>query len=229
MSKRIWVLLLFVLFSFSSLAQLKEIPRKKEPVNATYAELVLDGGVGFNQIAILSTGNENIYLSPGGGFSFGARLLHRIPSFEFSMGATFSLSLLSRSVSNANAYFQRFLIDPQVKYLIKLKDGNYINPGAGIGLYTGGKMDIDARKIPGGERDIFRYNTSVGYFLSGEYEWTKLQTLTIAVGARYYNIRYDLRSVSVNNMSYPTRNVRYEFVALDGSGIDLMVRLRFKL
>lgn len=229
MSSRFWMFLFFLLCSIGSFAQLKEIPRKKEPTSATLAELVLDGGVGFNQIPIFTTGTENIYLSPGGGFSFGARLLRRIPSFEFSMGATFSISLLSRTVSNANAYFQRFLVDPQVKYLIKLKDGNFINPGAGIGVYMGGKMDIDARKIQGGERDIFKYNTSVGYFLSGEYEWTKLQTLTIAVGARYYNIRYDLSSVSVNNISFPTRNVRYEFAALDGSGIDLMIRLRFKL
>lgn len=191
-------------------------------------ELLLDGGVGLKQIPIFTAGNETIYLSGGGGFHVGARYLVRMQRFEYSGGIIFALSTLSRELTNADATFRRFIVDPQLKLLLKLKDGNYINPSVGLGIHFGGQMDIDAVAVAG-QRQRFKYGTAVGYFLAGEYEYAQWQNLTLAAGLRYYNVRFDVNSARVNNIVVPPQNIRYEIAALDGSGIDLMLRLRIKL
>jgi hypothetical protein len=226
---RFWVILFFLLFSISAYSQRPVIPHSSEVLTKTFLEIALDGGVGFDQIPIFTTGTEDIFLSPGGGFNFALRFLYRMHKIEYSLGGGVAVSTLSRTISNADATFIRFVVDPQVKLILRLKNGNSLNPAGGFGIYPGGSMEIDASRLPRGTKDIFKYNTAVGFFLSGEYEWSKLDVMAFAVGLKYYNVRYDIRSVKVNSVSFSTAIVPYDFAVLDGSGIDLIIRIRIKL
>lgn len=220
----------FVLNCFNSFSQTAITSTKGIQINKTYLEIPFDVGFGFNQLPIFSaSNNETLYLSPGGGVNVGLRLLYRMPSIEYSAGITYSFSSLSRTVKNASASFHRFIIDPQVKLILKLKNGNAINPAAGVGFFLGGKMDIDGSKLTAGEHDIFKYNTAVGGFLSLEYEWLKAEKVTFGLGLRYYTVRYDLKSLQVNSQYYSVTSVIYKFKVLNGDGLDFLFRLRIKV
>ena len=95
----------------------------KAPKN--HIGVVTGGGFGFSREALfVNEDNDDVYLSPGGGFSIGAEYGYEISkSFELSVNGFYQGSTLSQYLENVSASFNRMGITLTPALIIPLRGG----------------------------------------------------------------------------------------------------------
>ncbi len=145
---------------------------------------------------------------------------------DFSMSVYTLSSSISPSISNGSGSFSRTLFEPAVKYLFVLDEATHksINVGLGAGFSTGGEIDFDASKIPGGAHNIYSYENATGPVVMAEY-FARKNKFGITIGLKYYSLNYTLESLNSDGQPIPLSNIPSDIMkdvhAIDGSGLDV--------
>jgi hypothetical protein len=210
---------LFGNFSFANAQEITDTGGK--------VRLELTGFTGWgtkdNDIGTTTTG-ETVTLSAGGGDGAGLTLGYGLSkSLEVDLSVGYQKSKFSEDVANANGDFKRNFILGTLKLNVPLFKSTQLKIGAGAGYYTSGKWDTDLTKVAGGSHTVIEYDNSIGGHLSGELEYFFSNTWSIIFGTKYYYVKYDAKSVKVNNVSLPVSYLKDEFKKIDGSGIDVLL------
>lgn len=166
----------------------------------------------------VSSGNSSI--SGGGGWSINL-LGEYIFDYNISLGINlgYQSSFLRPNLDNATVRFNRFTIQPTLKYIIPLnswKDQS-INLGAGYGFYLSGKMKFDARDV-----DLIgtiEYKNASGMHFITEYESRRDSKVGYNLGIKYYLVSYDSTKPIDDN----------DFDPITGNGIDFYFGLLFRI
>ena len=127
------------------------------------------------------------------------------------------------AVSNADATFSRSYLRATLKYLVPVRDRIRFKFGGGLGVYSGGKLDIDTTQIAGGSRDIVKYDSAVGVHVVGEFEGLIRNDFTFIAGLRLYGVKYTANSWEHNGVAQPTSALRSDVRDLDGGGADVFI------
>jgi hypothetical protein len=183
--------------------------------------LFMGGGGGFYSIPLFidDKGNE-VTLSAGGGFAFGAEYGYEVSKFfDVSANCYYQSSSLSEILKNASASFNRmgFTVTPAL--VIPIKTGEHVRfrLGAGLGLYSYGTMNIDASKISG-IKYKYKYGTALGYHGSLIFESNVSDRSSFSLELKYYDIQYEYTS---NGSSHSSPDPQINLP--DGSGIDFLM------
>jgi hypothetical protein len=188
------------------------------------------GGFGFKNIDIIDyvkydnnnnakdTGTSSI--SGGGGLFIDITGEYTInDTFAFSLEVGYHASSLNPSVDNAVVRFRRYAFQPTAKYIIPLNPSrnSSINLGMGYGFYIDNLMKFDAAQL--GLKRNLNYKNASGLHFVTEYEFNRLNKFGGLFGLKFY---------SVNYQGEQTTGVT-DFDKLKGSGMDIYIRLSYKL
>ena len=181
-------------------------------------------GVGIEKIDVgETTEDEAITISAGGGgggtITFGYSFSKEL---EGDVGAGFQRATLSKDVENADGNFDRILLLVTLKYKIPATSTGQVKIGAGGGYYGSGELDVDASQVPGGAHNVYEYDDAFGFHITGEYEgFFSARKWSWILGIKYYNVKYDVNSLTSNGISVQPNQIPKEGRELDGSGVDL--------
>lgn len=180
-------------------------------------------GVGFQSIPwFIDENGDNVNLSTGGGYGIGVEGGHLIgKNFDISIAAIFQNSFLVPSLKNADANFRRFIMlaTPALVIPVKGKESMRFRLGGGPGIYLGGKMIVDGKKIDGTYLNI-KYNTAAGFHAQFLFETSYSDRFSFNIGLKYYHVAYSYQSVN-----YPYTITGEKVTKPDGSGIDFVMGL----
>jgi len=197
-----------------------------KPLNtAKKLRLQLEGylGVGLDSNKVgVTTGGEDVKISGGGGFGYGATMgygLSRSADIDCTLG--FQASGLYPAVKNADGYFARTFFLATMKYKVPVRENLQWKFGLGAGYYMGGKLDVDIDPgVPGAGHTVIDYKNATGVHATGELEVALQRNLMLAVGLKYYRVTYKADEATFNGVSVP---VPSEFKELTGDGVDVTV------
>ena len=200
------------------------------------AEFRLGVGGGIENHSVCQTNSgTTVNISVGGGLGVGAKLGYRIcEPFEISSEFLYQASVLDQPVTNASGNFHRFVVTPTAKYLLFLKKDVRrisINIGAGWGIYSAAKLDIDGSKIAGGAHNIYEYANSSGPHGCAEFELCTKKKISFIGGLKYYRVEYDLKKVTSDGITIPLNiipaSALKDILTIDGSGLDLYAGISY--
>jgi hypothetical protein len=192
-------------------------------------EASLDFGFGFKTILIGKTDKSDVTISGGGGIAGSLGILYDIgSSFEIGLSAGYQHSFLSETVENADGSFGRFIARSNINYGIRARSNGILKIGGGLGYYIPGNLDIDASKVQGGAHVINSYDPALGFHVTGQYVILS-DFLSYGFGLTYTNVSYELTSYTKDGVKTPINALdqvsKNEFMKLDGSSIDLTMKL----
>lgn len=222
---------------FASISEAQVVQDSGKASNATIpdssskfkVELYLNFGFGVKNITVgQTTDNQDVSISGGGGFGGNLDLCYRISPFvELDLALGSQESSLSKEIENAEGTFNRGFLLTTMKYGIPVSATGILKFGGGIGYYIPRDLDVDASKVSGGGHNVYSYDGSFGFHLTGDYEMLTSPRLSWGFGMKYYNVSYDLKSAKNNGVSVPInlllQAVKNDVMKLDGGGIDFSV------
>ena len=193
-------------------------------LNSNYLHLNFRGGsgIGFSDYdTYQTTAGDNVYISPGGGVSYGLRLGYTFNrNFDITCGITYQLSDMSQVLDNAYGSFQRLILDAGAEYLVPVGKRNFIGFGAGVNSYSQNQLKLDSRKM-NNELIRFEYKDAFGYQLFSEWRMI-VRRFSFSAGVRYYNVMYHLDHITLNGLpAIIVPGTGEDYSKLNGSGIDL--------
>ena len=217
-----------LLLNLVPLAEAQE--KTQEPLDTSKRfrlELSLFFGGGTEDIDVgETTTGETVSISGGGGLggaiTFGYGLSSKL---DIALTAGTQQSELSPRVVNADGSFDRQLLLATLRYKIPFSHTIQFKVGGGIGYYSSGELDIDVSQIPGGGHNIYKYDDTTGFHLTAEFERFFSPNWSWMVGAKYYNVSYDVKSCISNDVSIPVTFLADELRSIDGSGFDLIIAI----
>jgi hypothetical protein len=185
-----------------------------------------DFGFGFDSTDVGTTTNgDKVSISGAGGLGAGVGFgygLSRNLDLDFELGA--QASAIRPAVSNAEGFFSRSFLLATMKYKMPTSDTGQLKFGVGLGAYSNGKLDIDARDA-GGRHTVVKYDNSPGVHLTGEFERFIGQNTSLTVGAKMYFVKYKAESVTDSGASVSVDSLKSNVKEFNGNGLDLMVGL----
>jgi hypothetical protein len=206
------------------------LPEAAEVLNTTgklKLEISAMIGVGSKSIDVgTTTGGDSVKVSGGGGAGLAITAgygLSESLDFDVSLGGQSSTE--QPAVENADASFSRGFLRATLKFLVPVRDRIRFKFGGGVGLYSGGELDIDTTQVAGGSRDIVKYDDATGVHLVGELEALIRNDFTFVAGLRLYSVKYKVDTWQQNGAAMPVSTLRDDVRNLDGSGGDIFIGL----
>ena len=217
------------LTALSRIQQYNLIPLKYELISLIRPQsrigLFMGGGGGFEEIPMYIDNNGNeVTLSAGGGFAFGAEYGYEASKFfDISANCFYQYSLLSEVLENANASFERMGLTVTPALIIPIKSGERFRfrIGAGLGMYNYGTMKIDNSKISG-IKYTYKYVPAFGYHGSFVFETNFSERSSFMLGLKYYDVQYEYTSVGSSHIP-----LGQGIDLPDGSGVDFLMGYYF--
>ena len=211
---------------------------KREAIRP-YIGLTMNLGVGIEDMetGIITQDRQIVRVSTGGGFALGVTGLAPVSGlWSVSGEVNYQFTTITPTLKNASGGFHHFNFIPSVKRAFPVgTSSNYIFVGAGPLFSIAPELEIDASEIPGGLDYGFKYKSSVGAVLSGEYaRWIADQRICGVFGLRYAYIRHEADKMSLNGQEYSLNQEAHDILPdemdkPDGSGIELTLSLIFKI
>ena len=199
------------------------------------AEASFSFGFGVKNMTVgQTTDNKDVNMSAGGGVGGSLDLYYRISPFaELGLTGGYQSSSLSVDLKNAKGSFNRGFLLTTIKYGIPVSATGVLKFGGGIGYYIPGDLDLDMGSVSGGGHNVYSYDGSIGFHLTGEYEIINSPNFSWGFGMNYYNVSYNLNLVKSNGVTIPINllpaQVKNDVMKLDGGGIDFSVFIAFYL
>lgn len=188
------------------------------------------GGVGFSNIPLGKTdAGDKVTISAGGGLGLGFDMGYAIsPSFELAVAYTYKVTDLNIMVENGSGSFEHGNLKVSGKFMKRIKTRSSLNFGGGLDLFNAGSMDLDFSEISNGARYVFKYKTTVGCHLLGEFQFRFAKKWSLTAGCTLYGVNYNhLKSFEANSVSIPAELAGSDFQSLKGSGADLYAKISF--
>ena len=207
--------------------KMQELPPSNRTFKITKNRLGmnLNMGAGFqNTSLITATNGIKSTISFGGGSALGLKYGHEFSKhFDLAFDLNYQENELTPRLSNAKITFGRGIISITPSYILPIMDGETMRMkfGAGLDRYFGSVLSIDMSKIPGGFKDKWNYNSSLGYHLSAIYEMNLNQFWSLDCGLKYYSVSYKFME-GLN--AFPTDS---KLITPKGSGIDLLLGIYY--
>jgi hypothetical protein len=207
-----------------------------------FLSCMIEGGGGLenHKVGLTST-NESIEISAGGGIGFGLQAGYiPVRQLELEVEAAYLVSVLSQNLDNGEGGFNRSVIAGNLLYRVPVRKDIRVLIGGGAGYYMGGKMDLDfsgASDI-GGAHNIYDYDNALGYQIRCMFELFGenamfSRKIIAGIGLQYTSVRYELKSMTSNGVDIPLEmlpsEVKAEFGKLDGSGVEVLLYLAYYL
>jgi hypothetical protein len=205
---------------------------KAEKIRNFRISFVTIGGFGFDRIPVgVTDKGDEITISAGGGLGLGFEAGYTFNGlFELSAAYVYKVTDLSMVVENASGSFEHGYFMLTGKFIARIKAKSSVNYGGGLGLLNAGSMDLDFSQVDGGERFVFKYNTTVGYHVLAEFQHRFTQKWSIIGGFTVYGGNYNhMKSFTYGSDSVPVDLAPSDFQNLKGSGLDIYAKISFHL
>jgi hypothetical protein len=183
--------------------------------------LRMGGGAGFKKIPVVTL-NDGTTAS----ISFGNGVLVQLDyllvfgrHFDLEIGVGGQFGELDKTVSNGSVDFTRSILSFTPSYVIPLTpdDNMSLKLGAGIDYLYGAVLSIDLSKVPGGFKDDWSYNSSLGEHVSMVLMVNSSKRWTFTVGVQYRNASYTFGEGNSRTPSDP------DMKNPNGSGVDFLL------
>jgi len=193
--------------------------------NKVKFEVSIMAGIGGKSIDVgTTTSGDQVKVSGGGGAGIALTAGYGLSEhLEFDLSLGGQTSTERPAVENANATFSRGFFRATLKYLVPVRDRVRFKFGGGVGSYGGGELDIDTTRVPGGSRDVVKYDNASGGHLVGEFEALIRNDITFVAGLRLYSVKYKANTWEHNGAAAPVASLPNNVRNLDGSGTDLFI------
>lgn len=187
------------------------------------AEISINAGRGFEEIVLFkTTEGDDATISAGGGVGIQVGVAYFTPiKLQVAAHLGYGFSELSPVLNNVDVSFNRITFTPEVRYPITITPGNFITVGAGYGLYTSGKLQVDADELVGLKTDHL-YAPATGVHLSLTYQIAMADKAALELGAKVYFLNYVAQQSYINGTEVTSFGPN-----LNGDGFELFIRFSY--